>query len=95
MSDITPNDLPSRVVVLEEIARGTRAALERIERRLDIMDGRIESVRSELHTGLAAVRAEHRADFRWLPGVMIAGYGTLLGFGVGALGVMAHGFHWL
>jgi hypothetical protein len=35
MSDISSNGLPARVAVLEEIARGTKAALERIERRLD------------------------------------------------------------
>lgn len=35
-----------------------------------------------------AVAAEQRADFRWLLGIMLGGFGALLG-------VMAHGFHWL
>lgn len=36
----------------------------------------------------SAVAAEHRADFRWHLGIMLVGFG-------GLLGVMAHGFHWL
>ncbi len=39
--------------------------------------------------------AEHRADFRWLLGIMLAGFGTLIGMMSGMLGVIAHGFHWL
>ncbi|MGH7212830.1 MAG: hypothetical protein ACREF1_15380 [Acetobacteraceae bacterium] len=30
--------------------------------------------------------AEQRADFRWLLGIMLAGFGSVLG-------LMAHGFH--
>ncbi|MGD0110018.1 MAG: hypothetical protein ABSC06_39280 [Rhodopila sp.] len=80
MSDI-PNDLPTRVAVLDEIARGTKAALERIERRLDSSERRMDD-------GFRSLAAEQRADFRWLLGVMI-------GWGAALLGVMAHGFHWL
>ncbi|HEY2418845.1 MAG TPA: hypothetical protein VGH84_13055 [Steroidobacteraceae bacterium] len=32
------DDIPSRVAVLEQIARSTQAALERIERRLDTIE---------------------------------------------------------
>jgi hypothetical protein len=39
--------------------------------------------------------AEQRADFRWLLGVMLAGFGTMIGLFGGLLGVMAHGLHWL
>jgi hypothetical protein len=38
MSDVPINDMLPRVAVLEEIARGTKAALERIERRLDAIE---------------------------------------------------------
>ena len=41
-----------------------------------------------LRTELADGRREHRSDFRWLLGIMLAGL-------AGTLGVMAHGFHWL
>jgi hypothetical protein len=34
------------------------------------------------------VVTDQRADFRWLLGVMLGGFGAMLG-------VMAHGFHWL
>ncbi|MGA8194420.1 MAG: hypothetical protein WB902_13715 [Acetobacteraceae bacterium] len=69
--------MEARVAVLEQIARTTSAALERIERRLDSMDRRID-----------VVVTDQRADFRWLLGVMLGGFGAMLG-------VMAHGFHWL
>ena len=79
-----PADMESRVAVLEQIARNTSAALERIDRRFDAIDRRFD-----------ALSAEHRADFRWLLGVMLGGFAAMLG-GFGAmLGVMAHGFHWL
>ncbi len=32
--------------------------------------------------------ADHRADFRWLRGIRLGGFGALLG-------AMAHGFPWL
>jgi hypothetical protein len=83
MSDIS-NDLPTRVGVLEEIARGIKAALDRIDRRFDNLERRMDTL-----------AAEHRADFRWLLGVMIAGFAATIGGFAGLLAVMAHGFHWL
>jgi hypothetical protein len=86
-----PADMESRVTVLEQIARSTAASLERIERRLDAMEGRFTGLEGRF-TGidrrLDALNSEHRADFRWLLGLMLAQTGALLG-------VMAHGFHWL
>jgi len=72
-----PASMDARVAVLEQIARTTTATLERMERRLDSMDRRIDTVITD-----------QRADFRWLLGVMLGGFGAMLG-------VMAHGFHWL
>jgi hypothetical protein len=71
------DDLPSRVAVLEQIARETHEA---------IMDLRAEM--RALRGELAALRAEARADYRWLLGITLGGVGALLA-------VMAHGFHWL
>jgi hypothetical protein len=65
-----PEYVEARVAVLEQIARTTSTALDRIERRLD------------------AILMDQRADFRWLLGIMLGGFGALLS-------VMAHGFHWL
>ena len=79
-----PADMESRVAVLEQIARTTAASLERIERRLDSMEGRFAGIDRRFE----ALASEHRADFRWLLGLMLAQTGALLG-------VMAHGFHWL
>jgi hypothetical protein len=72
-----PADMEGRVAVLEQIARASTASSERIERRFDAMERRLD-----------ALSAEHRADFRWLLGLILAQTGALLG-------VMAHGFHWL
>jgi hypothetical protein len=79
-----PADMESRVAVLEQIARTTSASLERIERRLDAMEGRFTGIDRRFD----ALNSEHRADFRWLLGAMLGGFGAMLG-------VMAHGFHWL
>jgi hypothetical protein len=79
-----PADMESRVAVLEHIARTTAASPERIERRFDTVDRRID-----------ALAADQRADFRCLLGIMLGGFGAMFG-GFGAmLGVMARGFHWL
>jgi GAF domain-containing protein len=79
-----PADMESRVAVLEQIARTTTAALERIERRIDLQTAEIR-----------ALAADHRADFRWLLGVTLAGFATMLGAYGAMLAAMAHGFHWL
>jgi len=83
-----PADMESRVAVLEQIARATTAGLERIERRVDTQG-------AELRALVVALAAEQRADFRWLLGVMLAGFTTLPGAMGAMLAAMAHGFHWL
>ncbi len=44
---------------------------------------------------LDQIAADQRADFRWLPGVMLGGFSVILGSFGAMLGVIAHGFHWL
>ena len=66
------------------LERHRSAGFDAIDRRFECIDRRID-----------ALTSEHRADFRWLLGVMLGGFAAMLG-GFGAmLGVMAHGFHWL
>ncbi len=93
-----PADMESRVAVLEQIARTSAATAERIERRFDAIDRRFDAVDRRFDAvdrRFESMAAEHRADFRWLLGIMLGGFGVMLG-GFGAmLGVMAHGFHWL
>jgi hypothetical protein len=72
-----PSDMEARVAVLEQIAKTTLAAVERLERRLDVSEA-----------GIRADLRELRTDYRWLLGIVVAGF-------AGMLGVMAHGFHWL
>ena len=97
-----PADMESRVAVLEQIARTTVASLERIERRFDAVDRRFDAIDRRfdavdgryvsrfdtLDRRIDSLAAEHRRDFRWLVGMMLGGFGAMLG-------VMAHGFHWL
>jgi len=90
-----PSDMESRVAVLEQIARTTTAMLERMDHRMDLMSAEFRSGFDGQRTSMDSLRAamdrlsaEHRADFRWLLGIMLAGF-------AGLLGVMAHGFHWL
>lgn len=71
--------LETRVAVLEQIARSTVAALERIDRRLESLERRTDE-------GFRELRAIHDRDFR----LTWAGIITLA-LGLGAL--MAHGFH--
>ena len=81
---MTAADLPARVAMLEEIARGIKAVLERIERRLDGIDLRLDWF-----------SREHNAQFRWLLGIMLGGFALTFSAFAGLLAVMAHGFHWL
>ena len=86
-----PDDMESRVAVLEQIARTTAASLERIERRFEAIDRRLEAFDrrfERLDRRIDALTMTYRADFRWLLGIILGGFGAMLG-------VMAHGFHWL
>ena len=76
----SPPDTETRLRVLEEIAVGTKAAIERLDRQ-------IEAFRIENSAEHRALRAEHRADFRLLMGLILTTTGAMLA-------VMAHGFHW-
>lgn len=43
---------------------------------------------AEIKADLRDLRSESRSDYRWQMGLMLGGFGALLG-------AMAHGFHWL
>ncbi|MGA9868147.1 MAG: hypothetical protein WBQ75_17110 [Acetobacteraceae bacterium] len=98
--------MESRIAVLEQIAHTTIAALERLDRRMDLLGTDLrtgldqqrastERLAADVHSSIERLRTDHHADFRWLLGVMLAGFGTMIGLMCGLLGVMAHGFHWL
>jgi hypothetical protein len=90
-----PDDMESRVAVLEQIARTTTAGMERIERAIDLQRAEFRTLLERLDRRIDQLGTEQRADFRWLLGVMLAGFTMLLGALGAMLGVMAHGFHWL
>ena len=75
------DDMPSRVAVLEQIAREVRDGIGDLRAEM-------RALRTDMQAGFAAQRAESRADYRWLLGIMLGGFGALLA-------VMAHGFRWL
>ena len=83
-----PADMESRVAILEQIARSTVASLERIERRLEGLDTRTSARFDTIDRRFDLLDTAYRGDFRWMLGLILGGFGALLG-------VMAHGFHWL
>lgn len=95
---LPPDDLPTRVAVLEQIARNTEKTLG--ELRADMRAG-FTDVRSEMRAGFAdmhaefrAVRAEAKSDYRWLIGIMLGGFALTIGGFVSMAGLIGHGFHW-
>jgi hypothetical protein len=86
-----PSDMEARVTILEHIAQRNAATFERLDRRFEASDRRFEAFEHRLDQFIL----EHRAEFRWLLGIMLAGFGTMLAAFGGLLGAMAHGFHWL
>lgn len=89
--------MEARVAILEHIARTTVETLARIERRFDTVDGRFAAVDGRFEAverRLDAMATEHQASFRGLLGVMLAGWGSVLGVLGAMFGLMAHGFHW-
>ena len=90
-----PAEMGSRVAVLEQIARETTASLARLERGMDTQRAELRAFQERMERRMDMLGAEHRSDFRWLSGLMLAGFTTLLGAFSAMLGAMAHGFHWL
>ncbi|MGA9867181.1 MAG: hypothetical protein WBQ75_12175 [Acetobacteraceae bacterium] len=82
--------METRVAILEHIAQTTMDTLARIERRFDLIDRRFEAMDRRFEV----VDRRMDANFRWLLGVMLAGWGSVLGVLGAMFGLMAHGFHW-
>ena len=105
MSD-TQADLPTRVAVLEQIARTTLATLERLDRRIELqselMEKRFEQQAvvmerrmNRMDDRMDRLETAMTSQFRWLLGTIFGLAGlTVTGFGA-LLGVVAHGFHWI
>ena len=99
----TTEGLAQIVRGMEVLRAEFRAQQDQLERRMDMLAAKQEALAADLRSLAADQRAlaadhpltEQRADFRWLLGVMLAGFTMLLGAFGAMLGVMAHGFHWL
>jgi len=83
-----PADMETRVALLEQIAQTNAGTFARVERQM-------EAMAAENRAALRSLSEQQRADFRWLLGIMLVGFGLMLGSFGATLGVMAHGFHWL
>ena len=86
----------------ERIERGmeaqraeTRALQERMERGMEAQRTETRALQERLERRIDLLAAAQRSDFRWLLGIMLAGFTTMLGAFGAMLGVIAHGFHWL
>jgi len=91
-----------RIVLLEETAHNTLAALQRIERRLNQIDGRLDGVEQLIRDNLGQAPLierrfdelgrdvrEWRTGFHWVVVLMLLGFAGVL------FAILAHGFHWL
>ena len=86
MSDTLNADIPARVAVLEQIARGTLATLERLEGKLDRMEERFEKRFEQVERKFERVDDKFdgmlsRMDtqFRWQLGIMLGTFGGAAG----------------
>ena len=77
MEDTADSDIRPKVAVLEEIARATERRFDGLDRRFDRMENRFD-----------AFADSQRSDFRWIVGLMLGGFGTLLTLTLGVLGLL-------
>jgi len=61
--------------------------MSRVETTLENMDKYMRDLKTD-------IREVSKADFRWIAGIMIGGFGTLFGLMSALFGLMAHGFKW-
>jgi hypothetical protein len=78
------DDLPSRVAVLEQIARGTEATLLRIETRFDRIEAKLDLFENR-----------RTDDFKFLVKLHIGQFAALAAGFVLLLGVIARAQHWI
>ena len=75
---------------------GERVGL--IERRLVAVEVNTENIKEnlgKLHIDMRDMRGEIRGLMRFMIGIVITFFTTLIGFGAGLLVVLAKGLHWL
>jgi hypothetical protein len=69
-----------------------------VEARLAKIESDVDHIKldiGEIKTNTKDLREDLRADFRWLLGLMIAGFAALASLMVGLAGLMAKNFHWI
>jgi tetrahydromethanopterin S-methyltransferase subunit B len=55
--------------------------IDRLEKKVDRLETRIDRLETKMDAGFATIRSEARADFRTLPGVLLAMFmAMILGF---------------
>lgn len=81
-------NLEPRVAVLEQIALDTQRALDRMERRFDGLETRLETRFGALERRIEALDKREHTNFLWLLAIMLGGYASMFA-------TMAHGFKWI
>jgi len=89
------DDLPSRVAVLEQIARDTRDILARIETRLDRMDSRFDARLDRLDGRLDRLDGRVADNFQFLVRLYYGQFALMVAGFAAILGVIARAQHWI
>lgn len=65
---------------ISELRGEIKSDINRLDARIDRLDTKVESVRTELKGDIASLRKSNHAFFFWVIGLMFGGFGTLVGF---------------
>ncbi len=84
-------DYEHRTTRLEGAIENINLTLIRIDERLDRMENRLDRIELRIDT----IDKKIDSSFRWLLGVILAGWGITITSFAGIFGIMAHGFHWI
>ena len=87
--------LDRRVAVLEANTGSMKESIGRIEVDLRDMRKSVDQRFEALDRKLDSFHQELRGVMRFLVGVVISFFTTLIAFGAAILGVLVKGFHWL
>ena len=90
MAEHSPLDYGDRLGRLEGIIEQINDRLGSLERRMSSLEGRMSSLESKLEARIGSLRSDlerridrledsHRRDFRWLIGMMIGMWATMMG----------------
>jgi phage shock protein A len=89
------DQLDSKVDVLDRRMAAVEANTENIKENLGKLEVDMRDMRKSMDQKFDSVHAELRGLMRFMIGIAISFFTTLIGFGAAILGVLAKGFHWV